>query len=325
MKKQPIAYLLIIGIALLIPAQAVAQCCTAGNPLSLSPDFQQSHKSDLRISMLYRNSISDTYYDLNKKVDIDYIDQSGFNYLELGIEYGMLSWLSLKLEAGYYLSKYENYSNPDFKDNVASGLADLNLIARMDIWQKPSRRLRLSGTTGAKFPIGVFDLTKDHVKLPVQLQPSSGSFRYHGGLLLNKTSRNSKISIFVGIHTELSQWIHSKNFDYKYGTATSLFAGGGYQITSRLVVLAQLQTEFRGQSKRENNQIVEATGGELLNAIPQISYRLSDSWNINLAFSWPLYRHYNSIQLGNKYSFSVLISHTRNLASPIIDLQNVLE
>ncbi|MDO8897565.1 MAG: hypothetical protein Q7V19_07925, partial [Bacteroidales bacterium] len=89
--------------------EIIAQCCAAGNPLNISPDFQRSNRNDLKISMLFRNSISDTYYNENEVIDINYVDNSGFNYLELGAEYGLIDWLSLRIETGYYLSKFETY------------------------------------------------------------------------------------------------------------------------------------------------------------------------------------------------------------------------
>ncbi|PKP51995.1 MAG: hypothetical protein CVT92_10925 [Bacteroidetes bacterium HGW-Bacteroidetes-1] len=284
-----------------------AQCCAAGNPISIAPEFQQSYKDNLQISLLFRQSYSNTYYNEDEVIDIDYVDHSGFNYLELGIEYGLLSMMSIRLETGYFLSKYEIYKNQDFEEKKAYGIADLNVETRFDLYQKPSKKIKLNGSLGMKFPVGVFDLELDNVKLPVQLQPSSGSYRYHGGLLISKGIMNNKVSIFAESRVEISQRIRSKNFDYKYGTVYVLTLGAGYKLRPNLSAFLQTRAEIRDKSQRENNQIVEASGGTILMLVPQLSYQFMDGWNLNLAFLSPVYRHYNSIQLGNKYSFSLMI------------------
>lgn len=310
MKMRIFYFLLFLACFFSQEIEIKAQCCAAGNPLNISPDFQRSNRNDLKISLLFRNSISDTYYNENEVIDINYVDNSGFNYLELGAEYGLIDWLSLRIETGYYLSKFETYKNPDFEKKNAYGLADLNIAARFDLYKKPSRKLQISGIAGIKLPVGVFDLVVDNIKLPVQLQPSSGSFRYHGGIQINKAYLQNKINVFLGSSVEFSQRIQSKNFDYKYGTVYMIALGSGYKLNSKLNFLMQGRVEIRKKSQRENNQIVEASGGTIVMAVPQISYQAFEDWNLSLAFSTPIYRKYNSIQLGNKHSFSFIL--TRN-------------
>jgi hypothetical protein len=315
-----------VAVCLLMASMKVsAQCCAAGNPLSIAPEVQRSGKNELKVSALYRLSASDTYYDVDRPIDISYVDQSGFHYTELGIEYGFLEHLSFKVELGYFMSKFETYLNPDFDDKVARGLADMNLIGRVDLLRQPSKSLHLSATAGIKLPVGLFDLTVDNVRFPVQLQPSSGSFRYHGGLVLAKGLFNRKLTSISGVNIEYSKRIQSKNFDYKYGTVYNLFVGGAYKLGSGLSAILQFQGEFRAQSKRENEQLVEASGGTILSVVPQLNYSFNQGWNAHLAFSVPLYRHYNSIQLGSKYAFSLFISKTKSLKTSQIFIPDKTE
>ena len=297
-----------VFIVYLLPTVSRAQCCAAGNPLNFSPDLSRSEKESITASVLYRNSYSDTYYNGREVIDIDYVDHSGFNYMEAGIEYGISQRASVKVEAGYFLTKYETYKNPDFADKVATGLADLNLEGRFEVYKKPSQRLRLQAMAGLKLPIGVFDLEEDQVKFPVQLQPSSGSFRYHGGLLVSKGFVNSKLNAFATANIEISQRIKSKNFDYKYGTVYVVALGAAWPLTTKVTLMLQARTEIRRHSSREENQQVEASGGRIVMLVPQISMQPFKDWHINLSFSAPVYRNYHSIQLGNKYSFSVSLS-----------------
>lgn len=312
--KKPLTFLLFWVVGVLAGGnQLTAQCCAAGNPLSIAPDMQLSSKNELKFSLLYRISVSDTYFDVNRPIAIQYVDQSGFHYTEFGIEYGLFNRLSIRLDAGYFLSKYEHYFDPGFQSKIASGLADLNASARFAVLEKPSKRLQLNATAGMKFPVGVFDLTVNNVKLPVQLQPSSGSYRFHGGLVLVKGLKNRNFSGLVGTNMEYSKRIQSKYFDYHYGTVYSFFAGGAYNIQPGITAIFQMQAEYREKSKRENNQPVEASGGTLLSAAPQLNYAFGKGWNVHMAFSVPVYRHYNSIQLGSKYAFSIHMSKAQKL------------
>jgi hypothetical protein len=315
-----------VAVCFLLASMKVsAQCCAAGNPLSIAPEVQRSEKNELKVSALYRLGASDTYYDVYRPIDISYVDQSGFHYTELGIEYGLLDQLSFKVELGYFMSKFETYLNPDFDDKVARGLADMNLIVRADLLRQPSKSLHLSATAGIKLPVGLFDLTVDNVRFPVQLQPSSGSFRYHGGLVLAKGLFNRKLTSISGVNIEYSKRIQSKNFDYKYGTVYNLYVGAAYKLGSGFSAILQFQGEFRAQSKRENEQLVEASGGTILSVVPQLNYTFRRGWNAHMAFSVPLYRHYNSIQLGSKYAFSLLISKTKNLKNPAFLIRDQTE
>lgn len=290
-----------------------AQCCAAGNPLSIAPDLQQNAKHELQFSLMYRMSVSDTYFDVNQPIDVQYVDQSGFHFTEISLEYGLFERLSMSMDLGYFLSKYERYFDPGFQSKIASGLADLNLGVIYSVLEKPSRKIKLNATAGMKFPVGVFDLTVNNVKIPVQLQPSSGSYRYHGGLIMVKGMKNQHFATLVGANIEYSQRIQSKNFDYHYGTVYNFFAGGSYKIRQGLTAVIQLQAEYRMQSKRENKQLVEASGGTLLTLVPQLNHRFGKGWNAHMAFSIPFFRQYNSIQLGNKYAFSVLLSKSKNI------------
>lgn len=307
MKKLPLLF--ILGFVMFLQQETlIAQCCAAGNPLNLTPDMDRNSKQQFQLSLLLRSSLSDTYYNGNEVIDIDYVSNSGFQYIELAVAYGLTDKLSLVLESGYFLSKYERYVNPDFERKNATGLADLNLAARFPLWNKPSALFKINATAGIKLPVGAFDVVVDQVKLPIQLQPSSGAFRYHAAVLAAKGLKRGKWNAFGGGGVEISQRIKSKNFDYTYGTVYTMQLGAAVEIHPKISVSLQSRAEIREKSQREDNQIVEASGGIIVMLVPQISLTPFSGWNFQLAFSAPLYRNYNSIQLGNKYSFSCLVS-----------------
>lgn len=307
-------YLLFTGLLLIVGLnQLSAQCCAAGNPLNMMLDAQTIGKQNLRLSLLYRYSLSDTYYNESKPIEIDYLDESGFDYLEFSALYNISQRIGIQAEIGYFLSKYESYKNPVIKNSEGSGLADLSLLIRYDLIQKSFEKFNLSLTGGVKLPVGVFDQAVDQVKLPINVQPSSGSFRYHGGITLAKGFRYSSWQVLGAAMLEYSQRISSRYFDYHYGTVYAFQAGTSYSIHPKVMGILQIRTEVREKSKRENNQIVDASGGEIVLLVPQINFIPAKNWTAGLSFSLPVYRRYNDIQFGNKFSFSLVISRTQKL------------
>ncbi|MDP3462725.1 MAG: hypothetical protein Q8S18_08065 [Bacteroidales bacterium] len=307
-------YLVLTGILFIVGLNLLkAQCCAAGNPLNMMLDAQSIGKQSLRMSLLYRYSLSDTYYQGSKPIDINYLDKSGFNYLEFAALYNITERIGIQAEIGYFLSKYESYKNPLIKDSEGSGLADLNLMLRYELIQKPFEKLNLSLTGGVKLPVGVFDQEVDQVKLPINVQPSSGSYRYHGGFTVAKGFRYAPWQILGATMVEYSQRISSRFFDYQYGTVYAFQAGTSYTFHQKALAIIQVRAEVREKSKRENNQIVDASGGEIVLLVPQINIIPAKNWGASLSFSLPVYRRYHDIQFGNKYSFSLVISRTQKL------------
>jgi hypothetical protein len=309
------AYLFLIGLLLIAGLNKLqAQCCAAGNPLNMMLDTQPLGKQNLRVSLLYRHSLSNTYYQESKPIEINYLDNSGFNYLEFSALYNITEQLGIQAEIGYFLSKFESYKNPMINKSEGYGLADLNLMLRYDLIQKPFEKFNLGLSGGMKLPVGVFDQQVAQVKLPINVQPSSGSYRYHGGITLAKGFRYAPWQILGSAMIEYSQRISSRFFDYQYGTVYAFQAGSSYTFHSKAMGILQFRTEIREQSKRENNQIVNASGGEIVLLVPQINFIPVKNMGVNLSFSLPVYRRYNDIQFGNKYSFSLAISSTQKLS-----------
>ena len=84
---------------------------------------------------------------------------------------------------------------------------------------------------------------------------------------------------------------------------------GSYRQWDKINVALELRNEYRGRSKRENDQVVESSGYDILYTIPHISYSISPQWLISVNIEFPVYRFYNGIQLGNTFAVSVRVSY----------------
>ena len=56
-----------------------------------------------------------------------------------------------------------------------------------------------------------------------------------------------------------------------------------------------------------------SSGYNILYGVPHIGYRFHKTWDASTDIEIPLFRYYNGVQLGNKFSFSLRITYQVNL------------
>ncbi len=177
------------------------------------------------------------------------------------------------------------------------------------VYKNFEKQFSIVPSIGVKFPIGVFDQEVDHVKLPITVQPSSGSFKYLINLYLNKGTKNHKWNFGFYSSTEFAQLINSENFYYKYGNSYLFSIISSYTLSPKITLGLEIRNENRGKSSRENNQIVESSGYNIVYVIPHLNYNFSKKWFVSVNSDIPVYRFYNGIQLANKLAVSIRLSY----------------
>jgi hypothetical protein len=190
------------------------------------------------------------------------------------------------------------------------GLGDAELSVRYAIIKRILKRFDVIPGIGVKLPVGVFDQEIEDVKLPISLQPSSGSFKYNVNVFVFKGI--NKHSVSFRAFAEFANRIQSQNFDYKYGNLYILSAYGSLSINKKINLLSQIRYEYRENSVRENQQIVESSGGQVLFFIPQINVMPTESLGISLYADIPLYKYMNGTQLSNKYALAFKVFKSFN-------------
>jgi hypothetical protein len=301
-------FILTIAILILSEYSAIAQCCSAGNPFFYGEQANMGHK-ELQTILGYKYSTSDTYYTGSEEIDIDFVDKAWFNYLNLQMIYGITSRLSVQTDLGYFINKTEDYSKGGWTQSKGYGLGDLTLTFKYLAYRNSSKGLSLIPSLGVKFPIGVFDQEVDNVKLPITVQPSSGSYKYLANIYFNKKFKNPKWNLGAFTSFEYAQLIDSENFYYKYGNMFLLSVIGSYMVHSKINFGLEMRADMRGKSQRENEQVVESSGYSLVYTIPHVSYSFAKKWLLSLNAEIPVYRYYNEIQMGNKFSVSAQLSY----------------
>lgn len=304
-------YLRVIGFLVLFIAfntNAVAQCCSAGNPFFYGEQASLA-KKDLQFLFGYKYGTSTKYFEGSKPVSIEFVDKAFFNYINFQTQYGITHRLSLQADIGYFINKTEYYSLPGWDTQRGYGIGDLMLTLRYLVYNNYVRKVSITPSISVKFPVGVFDQEVNHVKLPITLQPSSGSFKYALNLYVNKGFKNPRWNLGIFGSFEYAQLINSENFYYKYGNMLLFSCIGSYQLWNKINLGLELRDEYRGRSKRENDQVVESSGYNILYTIPHISYSISTRWLIAANAEFPVYRYYNGIQMGNTFAVSVRLSY----------------
>lgn len=294
-----------------IHASSFAQCCAAGNPSSNDIEFNAAPKGVLRTAYTLRAWLASAYFQKDTKIQEAFlVEQSNYLFSELAITYAVAKKLEIGAALGYYHKKTENYNLAGFDPLIANGFGDLAIQARTILYASAAQRLRITAMLGVLLPVGQFDLVQNGVKLPIQLQPSSGATKLLTSINLSKEFPASGLFLFGQLQGEFSNRIKSLNFDYTYGNFYSTSIGTAYKLNRICNLGLMVRAEFRGMAKREADQIVETTGSKVVYLGPRFGLSIYKHWTLALLPMLPIYRYYNGIQLANTAALSIQLSNS---------------
>ncbi len=296
-------FLILVWISLFYYASAIyGQNMAAGNPFLSDADLTTLAAKELDVSLTFRNAYSFQYYNGFKAYNgSDFIKSACSNYVEFKTAYGCTPKISASVELGYFFNKTIQYKDSSHNGN---GLGDLAVQFKYRLYFNKAAGFTLLPSVGIKLPIGVFDQTKENVKLPISVQPSSGSLKYIFSIYMSKVM-NEKLSISSLCSYEYAQLIDSDNFYYRYGDQFIFSFYANYKFSEKLVATLQCRFESKDKSHIEFSKIVEASGYKIIFVSPQISYNFSNNWQFSVYADLPAYRYYNRIQLAASYAVSL--------------------
>jgi hypothetical protein len=185
-------------------------------------------------------------------------------------------------------------------------------MAKHSIYTNNVSRLYLTGSAGIKIPLSRELQWSDNVKLPVEVQPTIGTYGAVFGASLVKEYSASGLRYFLTSRFELN----APNIeDYKLGSSlyTSLYVSKHLMsLKGDWTAIMQLRNEIRGIDKIEDRE-KESSGSNLFYIAPQINYVLKEEWYISAMVDVPVYQYFNGIQLGASTGFTVILSKTFSL------------
>jgi len=296
-----------------MPSVSSAQCCSAGNPSSNAFSDQTSLKArSLLISSSYKYGYSGKYFSGDKISAMSFKTPASFSFIGLSASYGISQRFTVQTETGYYIRKVQE--NPDpYPADRGKGLGDAAINLRYRFFKNLKHHLELNGSAGMRLPIGVFDQEKDGVKLPLTVQPSSGSFVYLAGISAAKTLSNEKWRVYTALSAEFPRLIDSRNFYYQYGKLYNLSLAVVHPVHKLFTPALQLQGEMRGHATREAGQVVEASGYRIIYLSPHVESVFRENWIINLYADIPVYKYFNGIQLANTFKAGIKLTRRISL------------
>lgn len=297
-------------------ATAWAQCCSPGNPIGGAVNPGVNPEGSWQLFLGYRYGYAGRYFRGSEPIASGAVQSGEFQHLSLAVTYGLAERLTIEAETGYFLEKSQRYA-PGLipAQQTGRGFTDLNLLARVNLWQDAARGWELTTGVGLKLPLGPYQQQVDGILLPRDLQPSTGSVDFLHTVFLQKAFLPRKFRLFFLSRLE---WKGQTPDQYRHGHFLALGAFFSYSPHLRWTLVAQLRGEWRGRDTRpftgggipigQGREVVPPTGSQKLFFSPQVGHQLSPTLQLTLLGDLPLYQYYFASQLGSNWGLWVNVN-----------------
>ena len=273
------------------------------------------YRKSLSVIGFYRYSLSDRYFEGNKRSDITLLKNANYNMLGSLFAYGLTNKITLEAELGYFINRTKNYNKPAGYSLKGFGFTNTLVSGKFSLFFDPFKQIKYIAAIGVNIPFSTRSQVVDNVQLPFDLQPSTGSLGYVLQSYLIKEDSFHGMRYFF--YNRLA--FNSVNRDgYKFGNTltSSVFISKHRMKTSNVPVdwtfILQLRNEIRGRSYI-NEELENSSGSVKFFLSPQVNLSVIELWNISIMVDVPVYQHYNNIQLADRMAFSIAFARNFEL------------
>ena len=324
--------LLVFAVCLLASYMCHAQgCCSggSGSPIAGGASAGVLLDRQMEISSNFQYIRSNKFFTEDRDTAKLFEDYNS-RYVYSKIAYGITKDLTVSVEAGYFLNKTQlslfDSSVNKYNKIESSGIADLIIFPRYDIYNhtEEKKRVELTLGLGYKIPLG-----KHNDSMLVFTNPTTGQQIYTTSPPLVQPTTGSQDIIFYAFFFRgfpLHKFRMFANTLYirkgwnslgeKFGDYSSVGLFAGKTFFENLGVTLQLKGEHIGKLKAAENVDLLAmynvdtasTGNEKIMFVPQLSY----SWKSFTFFAlkeFPLYEYVNGVQVGTQTLFTAGVSY----------------
>lgn len=305
--------LLMIIIFLLIVNNSSAQgCCTVGSSSFGGLERGITSKGTIKLGLGYLTNNLNTTYNGNNSIP-DPLDRTALvTVYNFELEFGITENISILFISGYTFKKREtaifavnniSIEKVSFKEN---GVTDVTLLAKYELLNPTI--ISPFGITiggGVKLPVGMNNKKDNGTRLPIDLQPGTGSV----DVLFWGNIYKGFPSLDFSIASSFFYKYAGSNLDgYKFGDEYVLSIMGEYYLVDYLTLSLNLKSRFSRQDF-SSGRFLPSTGGSYLDVMPGIIY-YEGSTQIKVFYQLPLYRNVRGIQLttSNAMGIEVLIN-----------------
>jgi len=264
-----------------------ATCSCAGVPLLNSMDATSVERNKWFLNLTYEQHKMNKLYSGGDEVNDEtkrrrqtdsFIVQADYGISETWSVSAMLSFVDHQRTIGV--------SNNSFSS--ASGIGDglvlfkytpkrMNLLSR---WE-------YSVGLGAKIPVGEDNATQNGVDLSEDMQPSSGSYSALGWAYIGYAfDQAGQRQLFVSSNYSLNQ---ENGRNYANGNEFNFGIGASYTMKEKWAFVGQIRYRTTKADER-NGDAIANTGGEWIDFLPSVQYRINDKSGVNVGFRIPVYR-----------------------------------
>jgi hypothetical protein len=298
-------------MAVLLSLPTYSQCfSSSGNPVGGSQNMGTLEKKVLSCIVFYRSSFSDRYFEGSSLSDVSILKNANYNYSGTLLAYGITRGFTLEMEAGYFINKTKNYNIPAGYSLKGFGPANVLLSGKFQLINSIEKGFGWSASVGLKAPFKGELQYVDNVRLPFDLQPSTGAFGVAIQSYMMKQNSFTGMRYFLFNRVDLN----GRSRDgYHYGAAfvNALFVSKHLIKTSSWPVSITLIMQVRNEVHRQNaiwDEPEISSGAVKLFASPQVNFSFHETWNLSILSDIPIYQYYNHIQLANRIAFGLSLS-----------------
>ncbi len=298
--------LITILIFIFFSKLAYSQCLSSANPIGGTNNLLVLEKKTFRFISFHRFNYGDQHYEENKRSDFDLIKSANYNYLGTILGFGISDKFTIETETGYFINKTQIYNVTPAYQLRGYGFSNIIISAKYGFLADHFKRLYYSANAGIKIPSSTKPKSSKGVELPVEVQPTIGSYGMVIQSFLVKENSGKGLRFFLTNRFE-SNLPNKKEFQLGTSVFTSVFISKHLMyswIKSDWTVILQMRNEIRFKDKREN-KLIESSGGVLFILSPQINYSLKEKWNISLLADMPVYQYLYGIQLVTKFGITI--------------------
>lgn len=302
-------------------------CCSGGcgNPIAggASPGVLLEKQMEVGSSFQYING---NKFLAGDKDTASLFDNFNSKYIYSRLAYGVTKDLTVSVESGYFINKTQIGLN-NIDTVRSSGIADLILFPKYDVYNRVDERKRIEFTLGLgyKIPLGMhndstftwYDSTNmiaHYTTSPPIVQPTTGSQDIILYAFFFRGFPQKNFRVFANTTYIRKGW---NSLGQKFGDYASLGLFAGKTFFDKLSLTLQVKGEYIGKMQADKNVDMLAlynidlrsTGSRKIFFVPQISYTYR-SFSVYGLYEIPLYQHMNGVQvisspltLGLSYKF----------------------
>jgi hypothetical protein len=295
-------------------SETQGQCLSSVNPVGGTDNLLVLKKNALRVISFYKYGQGTRYFEGNKPSDFNLISKAFYNYGSLIVGYGVTSGFTLEMESGYFINKTQKYNLEPAWKLRGHGLSNFVLMAKQSLYTDPAKRIYLTAALGAKIPSSRKLQYVNHVKLPVEVQPTMGS--YGGVFSASLVKEDSFHGLRYFLTTRVETHLANKE-EYRPGTSvfTSAYVSKHLMfpwLKGDWTTILQVKNEIRTFDLIDN-QRKPSSGSLLFFIVPQINYVLQEKWYLSAMADIPFYQHFNGTQLGAGPGITLVLSRVFEL------------